>query len=74
MIIEEVYKEHLRFGVGAFLMPETERRGAREKRIPGVPEGLQMRLGRTCGGHRVLYALCVPLYDDFGRREGSFTC
>ena len=27
MIIEEVYKEHLRFGVGAFLMPETEKEG-----------------------------------------------
>lgn len=62
---------HLRFGVGAFLMPETERRGAREKRIPGVPEGLQMRLGGMLRRHMFLYALCVPLHGDFGRREGS---
>ena len=67
MIIEEVYKEHLRCCVGAFLMPETERRGAREKRIPGMPEGLQMRLGG-------MLRLCVPLHGDFGRCEGSFTC
>lgn len=74
MIIEEVYKEHLRCCVGAFLMPEAERRGAREKRIPGVPEGLQMRLGRTCGGHMLLYVLCVPLHGDFEWCEGNFTC
>lgn len=74
MIIEEVYKEHLRFGVGAFLMPETERRGAREKRIPGMPEGLQMRLGGTIGRRTLLYVLCVPLHGDFGRCEGNFTC
>lgn len=73
MIIEEVYKEHLRCCVGAFLMPEAERRGAREKRIPGVPEGLQMRLGGTIGRRTLLYDLCVPLHGDFGRREGSFT-
>ena len=72
MIIEEVYKEHLRCCVGAFLMPETERRGAREKRIPGVPEGLQMRLGGMLRRHMLLYALCVPLLGDFGRCEGSF--
>lgn len=60
MIIEEVYKEHLRCCVGAFLMPETERRGAREKRIPGVPEGLQMRLGGMLRRHMLLYALCGP--------------
>lgn len=74
MIIEEVYKEHLRFGVGAFLMPEAERRGAREKRIPGVPEELQMRLGGTIGRHMLLYALCVPLHGGFRRYEDSFTC
>nr|DAX12130.1 MAG TPA: hypothetical protein [Bacteriophage sp.] len=51
-------------------MPETERRGAREKRIPGVPEGLQMRLGGMLRRHMFLYALCVPLYGDFR----SFTC
>ena len=73
MIIEEVYKEHLRFGVGAFLMPETERRGAREKRIPGMPEGLQMRLGGTIGRRTLLYALCVPLRGGFRRCDG-FTC
>lgn len=72
MIIEEVYKEHLRICVGAFLMPETERRGAREKRIPGVPEGLQMCLGGMLRRHTLLYALCVPLRGDFGRCEGSF--
>lgn len=53
-------------------MPETERRGAREKRIPGMPEGLQMRLGGMLRRHMLLYALCVPLHDDFGRCEGSF--
>nr|DAJ65049.1 MAG TPA: hypothetical protein [Caudoviricetes sp.] len=55
-------------------MPETERRGAREKRIPGVPEELQMRLGGMLRRHMLLYALCVPLHGDFGRCEGSFTC
>lgn len=55
-------------------MTETERRGAREKRIPGVPEGLQMRLGGMLRRHMLLYALCVPLLGDFGRCEGSFTC
>ena len=73
IIIEEVYKEHLRCCVGAFLMPETERRGAREKRIPGVPKGLQMRLGGMLRRHMLLYALCVPLHGDFGRCEGSFS-
>lgn len=57
--------------MGAFLMPETERRGAREKRIPGVPERLQMRLGGMLRRHMLLYALCVPLHGGFGRREGS---
>ena len=52
-------------------MPETERRGAREKRIPGVPEELQMRLGGMLRRHMLLYALCVPLHGDFGRCEGS---
>lgn len=53
-------------------MPETERRGAREKRIPGMPEGLQMRLGGMLRRRMLLYALCVPLLGDFGRCEGSF--
>ena len=52
-------------------MPETERRGAREKRIPGMPEGLQMCLGGMLRRHMLLYALCVPLHGDFGRCEGS---
>lgn len=56
--------------MGAFLMPETERRGAREKRIPDMPEGLQMRLGGTIGRRMFLYALCVPLYGDFGQCDG----
>lgn len=53
-------------------MPETERRGACEKRIPGMPEGLQMRLGGMLRRHMLLYALCVPLHGDFGRCEGKF--
>ena len=60
--------------MGAFLMPEIERRGACEKRIPGVPEGLQMRLGGMLRRHMLLYALCVPLHGDFGWYDGSFTC
>lgn len=51
-------------------MPETERRGACEKRIPGMPEGLQMRLGGMLRRHMLLYALCVPLHGDFGRYDG----
>lgn len=58
--------------MGAFLMPETERRGACEKRILGMPEGLQMRLGGMLRRHMLLYALCVPLHGDFGRCEGSY--
>ena len=55
-------------------MPETERRGAREKRIPGVSKGLQMRLGGMLRRHVLLYALCVPLHGEFGGGEGSFIC
>lgn len=43
--------------MGAFLMPEAERRGAREKRIPGVPKGLQMRLGGMLRRHMLLMEL-----------------
>lgn len=39
-----------------------------------MPEGLQMRLGGMLRRRMLLYALCVPLYGNFGRREGSFTC
>lgn len=53
-------------------MTEAERRGAREKRIPGVPEGLQMRLGGILRRHMLLYALCVPLHGDFRWCEGKF--
>lgn len=54
-------------------MPETERRGACEKRISGMPEGLQMRWGGMLRRHMLLYALCVPLHGDFGRCDGSFS-
>lgn len=55
---------------GCFSYARSERRGAREKRIPGMSEGLQMRLGGMLRRHMLLYALCVPLYGDFGQREG----
>lgn len=54
---------------GCFSYARSERRGAHEKRIPGMPEGLQMRLGGMLRRHMLLYALCVPLYGDFGQRE-----
>ena len=47
MIIEEVYKEHLRFGVGAFLMPETEKEGCTGKENTGCARGAANAFGRN---------------------------